>query len=477
MKNPVALWSLAAIASLGLASTFSSTGPRPPHVEESKDVSVLLQASRALNEIAKKANPAVVSINAVKTKEINPLLSNLPEENTDPDLMGIGSGVIVRPDGVVLTNNHVVEGAVRITVTLDEKHKYSGRVIGGDAKTDLALLQIEPKPDRSLPTLEFGDSNNLKVGDWTVAIGSPFGLNRSVTSGIISAVGRGKLGVLEIEDFIQTDAAINPGNSGGPLLNSSGEVVGINTAIFSQSGGSLGIGFAIPSRIASQVFAELLQHGRVIRGWIGLMAQNLDDDLARFFRTPSAKGALITQVVPGGPGAEATLQPGDVVMLFDSTEILNAEHFKKLVSNIKSPTPVRLSFLRNGAKTQVVANIREQPSAHPGPVRQQAGQLAKANDKHPHLGIKAEDIPPAFFQLFGLLPNTGALITEIKTGSPAFEAGLSQGDIVLQVNRQYIHSAGELFEIIGKIKPHGVEVLYVKRGLDQNLFIPLKAED
>jgi serine protease Do len=476
MRNLVIFVFMVALSNLNPANAFSISNSRVFHTVAASDSDVLAQTSNALGNIVKKTSPAVVSISAIKAKDQNSLEIDKFEESVDPSLLGIGSGIILKSDGIILTNNHVVDGAIRITVTIDEKHKLLARCIGGDPKTDLAVLQLLNKPKMALPTLVFGNSDELYPGDWTLAIGSPFGLSHSVTSGIVSAVGRAKLGVLDTEDFIQTDAAINPGNSGGPLLNSKGEVIGINTAIFSQSGGSLGIGFAIPSKIALEVFNELLDHGRVIRGWIGMTTQNLDEDMAKYFKIPSTRGALVTQILPGGPAAESQLQTGDVVTQLDSTEITDAEHLKRLVTGIKTFKSVKLSYYRSGAPGKTKLNIREQPSAHPGPILQQAGQIGLIREKH-SLGFRAEDIPAAFTRLFNLSSNSGALITEIKPGSPAFDAGLNQGDIVLKANQNLIHNSRDLNDLTGALKSNEAEILYVQRGLEDHLFISLKAQN
>src|SRR6185437_11733647 len=264
----------------------------------------------------KKAIPAVVSITTVKSmtaaeamNEMSPNSTNGPIPfplgpggpgdlggDKEQQVVEIGSGIIIRPNGYILTNDHVVAHATRIQVSFDDKTKYPAKIIGTDPKTDLAVIRVEKAPS-SLPTLSFADSDQIKVGDWAIAVGSPYGLKQSVSFGIVSAKGRAQMGILDVEDFIQTDAAINPGSSGGPLLNTAGEIIGVNTAIFSQGGGFSGIGFAVPSSIAKEVADQLISKGRVVRGWVGLYAQDLDPDLAKHFHSPSQQGALVSAIV------------------------------------------------------------------------------------------------------------------------------------------------------------------------------------
>jgi serine protease Do len=418
----------------------------------------------------------VVSITSIRSPDLQSNQLGFSEESPDQMMMGVGSGVIVRPDGMILTNNHVVQDAEKVTVIFDEKVKASAHVVGGDTKTDLAVIQLDQPPKAGLPTLPFGDSDQIQAGDWTIAVGSPFGLNRSVTSGIVSAVGRGRLGMLDIEDFIQTDAAINPGNSGGPLLNSSGEMVGINTAIFSQSGGFSGIGFAVPSKIAKRVFDEIVGHGRVIRGWIGMMAQDLDHDLARYFRVGSEKGALISQVQPHSPAAQASLKVGDVIVKYGPHSIASAEQLKALVADTKSKSWVPLQVFRDGDRKDMKVHIREQPTIRAYRPVQQAGQAGgkRRSTTQPDFGLVVQDIPPEISQLFEPKMITGALITGVRAGSPAFDAGISIGDIILRANQVEIRNARDFNHALRELKKSDVAVLYIQRGPEEKVFIPMK---
>ncbi len=447
-------------------------------VSNDKNQDILYQASHALNDVARKAMPAVVSITSIRDMDsYSTSNTTFPNDASEQATLGIGSGVIIKPDGLILTNLHVIQNAQSVSVSIDDKHKAVAHVIGGDSKTDLALIQLDHYPRKDLPTLSFGDSDRIQVGDWSIAIGSPFGLNRSVTSGIVSAVGRGRLGMLDIEDFIQTDAAINPGSSGGPLLNMNGQMIGINTAIFSQSGGFIGIGFAIPSKIAKQVTDDLLKHGRVIRGWAGMSAQDLDVDLAHFFQTPSAQGALVSQITPRGPASNASLKTGDVITKFGDVTIESADHLKSLVGKAKALSHVKLEIYRDGVPLESELIVREQPDLKPvKKTSQLAGQAAsnKILNTPAALGITVQDIPPEFSILLGLKDLTGAFVTGVKMGSPAFYAGISTGDIILGANKTEIRNAKELIHALKRTQQTDMAVLYVQRGPDEKVYIPVK---
>jgi serine protease Do len=438
---------------------------------------ILLDTSHALNEIARKATPAVVSITSIKAQELQPNQMTSP---TDPGgdrmLMGIGSGVVLKPEGVILTNQHVVQDADKVTVMLDEKTKATAHVLGTDSSTDLAVIQLDKKPPQDLPVIAFGDSDQVQVGDWAIAVGSPFGLNRTMTTGIVSAIGRARLGMLDIENFIQTDAAINPGNSGGPLIDARGQMVGINTAIFSQSGGFIGIGFAIPSKIAKAVYDEIIDHGRVVRGWIGVSAQDLDEDLAKYFKRSTGHGALISQILPSGPAAQANIQVGDVITKYGNSQIDSANQLKNLVARTKADSKIPVEFYREGQGKKMTITIREQP--HPKKAHAQlAGQAGQPKSKTtPHFGLAVEDIPPEFTDLFGIPPKSGALIAGVIPGSPAFDAGLDIGDIILSANKTKIKGAKDFFDFMREHGKNDLAVFYVQKGPEEKIFIPVRGK-
>lgn len=472
-KRSLAVAGLFVSASLAPLPALARPGPRNENGSGAQDI--LSKTSGAFNTIAQKAMPAVVSIDVIKRfnpqeAEAHPFPFGLPMDPESQRAAGMGSGIIIRSDGYILTNHHVVEDAERVTVTLDEKHKLTARVVGDDPKTDLAVIRLE-SDRKDFPVLDFGDSNQIKVGDWAVAIGSPFGLNRSVSSGIISAKGRAQMGILDIEDFIQTDAAINPGSSGGPLLNIEGELIGINTAIFSQGGGFMGIGFAIPAEIAKEVSDELIRHGRVRRGWIGLAAQDLDDELAKYFHSDQKAGALISDVTPNSPASRASMKPGDIVLRYNNQRVENSSQFKSLVGSTQAGTRIPIEIQRSGKKQKLDVKILEDPRSK-AVTAQQAGQAAP---KRVDFGITVEEIPTEIAELLEVKPGNGVLVIGVEPGSPAFEAGLSTGDIILKTGKTEIKSAKQ-FNKIAKdlIAKSEIAVLYIQRGPEERVFIPLK---
>src|SRR6266700_3042410 len=276
---------------------------------------------------------------------------------------GLGSGVIFDKRGLILTNFHVIKGADEITVKMADKREYTGQVVGTDPKTDLAVVRFQP--DRDLTVATLGNSDNLRVGEWAIAIGNPFGLDQTVTVGVISATGRSDVGVATYENFIQTDASINPGNSGGPLLNLKGEVIGINTAIFSQSGGSIGIGFAIPINMVKRVMDQLVDKGKVVRGWLGVSLQELSPELIDSLGVSDKRGALVSSAMPGGPAAAAGLQKYDVILSYDKTPVEDYHHFQRLTADTRAGSKVILQVLRNKKKLEVPVTVGEAPEEGP----------------------------------------------------------------------------------------------------------------
>jgi len=454
------------------AATVSSVSTETPKKN------ILIQASEELHQIAKRTTPSVVSITSIKTQDFQNKIHFQPSselEDLDQPALGLGSGVIIRSDGLILTNHHVVQNADRVTVAFDEKHKSTAHLVGADPKTDLAVIKLDRSPTYQLPTLKFGDSDQLQVGDWTVAVGSPYGLSQSVTSGIVSAMGRGRLGMLDIEDFIQTDAAINPGNSGGPLLNSNGEMIGVNTAIFSQSGGFSGIGFAIPSKIAKKVLNEIVSHGYVTRGWIGIIAQDLDEDLAKYFKTSHDQGALVSEIQANSPAAHAAMKIGDIITQYGDKKINSAGQLKSLVAETKSSDQIPIQILRNGKPKKLYVAIKEQPRSPEMKQTQLAGKAAQ-NKKHNSpldFGIAVQDIPLEISRLLNIPSPGGALITSIKAGSPAFDAGLIPGDVILAANQQGIENSKDFTDTIKKSKSSEITLLYIQRGPDEKVFVPI----
>ena len=392
--------------------------------------------------LLERTTPAVVNI-SVQGREAaaeNPLFRDpffrrffdLPDRPQERRAISAGSGVIVDArSGYVLTNHHVVRSAERITVTLKDRREFQAELVGTDPATDVALLKI---PAQSLTALPFGDSEQLKVGDLVIAIGNPFGLGQTVTSGIVSALGRGGITSGNYEDFIQTDASINPGNSGGALINSKGELIGINTAILAPSGGNVGIGFAVPAEMVRGVMDQLLRFGEVRRGRIGVVIQDLDPDAAEALGLASAEGAMIARVEPGSPAERAGLRGGDVVLAVDGQPVQGSSELRNRIGLVEADRSVRLDVLRNGKRSRVAVTLTPIPDAAPaaGTVPQLAGAtLGELAPGHPAYGRVA-----------------GVLVTQVARASPAAAAGLRRGDIILGVDGLAVSSIDELAQAL-----------------------------
>jgi len=347
---------------------------------------------------------------------------------------GLASGVIVSEDGYILTNDHVVDGADEVKVTLQDGRSFTAKVIGRDPQTDLAVLKVEAT---GLPALELADSDGVQVGDVVLAIGNPFGIGQTVTAGIVSAVGRATLG-LDYEDFIQTDAAINPGNSGGALVDAEGRLIGINTAILSRTGGYQGIGFAIPSNLARFVMDQLIQTGRVTRGYLGVIIQDLTPALAEQFKLKETKGALVSDVQPGSPAEKAGLKAGDVIIEFDGKPVTDSRHLKLQVARVSPGSTVQVKVLRDGAPKTVQVNVGRLPGQ---PFEARARQ-PEPSDTEALKGVGVTDLDARTRRQFGIPPHIqGALVVEVEPGSASAAAGLKPGDAILEINRSPVRNA------------------------------------
>jgi len=382
-----------------------------------------------------------------------------------------GSGVIIDPKGYIVTNNHVVENASQITVTLSDKREFSAKVVGTDPKTDLAVVKIEAD---NLPALKWAEHEKLQVGDLVLAVGSPFGLSSTVTLGIISALGRGNVGITDYEDFIQTDAAINPGNSGGALVNINGELIGINTAIFSRTGGSEGIGFAIPSSIALDVVSSLIRSGKVVRGWMGIAIQEVTPALAKSFKIPEQrKGVLISDVNENGPSAKAGLKRGDVIIAFDDKEVETVNQLRNMVARTTVGRTAKVKILRDGKEQVVAINVAERPSDEMLAKREPAAAPPE-QPKLPDNVLAALRVQPldqtTLSQLNLPSKTTGVVINHVEPGSPAEAAGLQRGDVIQEVNHETVKSLEDFQKIAGKIKKEEMVVLLLSRQ-GNNLFV------
>ncbi|MBZ5603708.1 MAG: DegQ family serine endoprotease [Acidobacteriia bacterium] len=373
---------------------------------------------------------------------------------------GLGSGVVVRNDGYILTNNHVVDGATDITVTLLDKREFRAKVVGTDAKTDIGVLKIESK---DLPTLAFADSSKVRVGDVVLAMGQPFGLSQSVTMGIISAKGRSGLDIIQgYEDFIQTDAAINPGNSGGALVDARGNLVGINTAILTRNGGgNQGIGFAVPVNMARSVMDQLIEHGRVARGYMGVTPEDITSAMAKSFRLTDMRGVLIGDVASGSPAAQAGIQRGDVVTEINGDRVEDSNQLRLKISMTPPGTTVHVKLLRDGAEKNVAVKLSEVPGdqvrTRPAPSRDYGSNALD--------GVSVQDLDYQTLRQLGLPSNMkGVVVTQVDPGTSAGEAGLTPGDVIVEVDRARVASVGDFERAVRRAPGHTVLLLVNRQG-------------
>jgi serine protease Do len=435
--------------------------------------STILDLQAQIKATATKVIPAVVNIASTVvvrdqffTDEGLPF--GLVPEGPPRRQYGQGSGVIVTPDGYIVTNNHVVAEATTVDVLLADRRQFKGKVVATDPKTDVAVVKIEAS---DLPTVPWGNSGSLGVGDFVLAIGNPLGLNQTVTFGIVSAVGRADVGVADYEDFIQMDAPINPGNSGGALVNVKGQLVGINTAIASMTGGSVGVGFAIPSNMARLAMQGLIKKGRVVRGFLGASTQDVTPLLGKIFKLPDVKGAIITEVMPKGSAEGAGLRRGDVVVRFDGKEIFDAGRLRNLIAGEAIGSRHKLDIIRDGKREQVDLVVQEapkervrKPPIEPRPV-----------PVNPLGGVLVDELTPSMAKQLDLESDAGVVITGVEEGSLAEAAGLASGDVILEVNRQVVPNLMAYQRLVEPLKPTDVVLLLVSRQGAQ-LYVPLAEE-
>lgn len=380
----------------------------------------------------------------------------LPQRQGKQTLQGLGSGVIVSPDGFILTANHVVSGAEEIMVGLGtELRKYKAKKVGTDPGTDVALLKIDEK---NLPAITFTDSDKARAGDLVLAVGNPFGLRQTVTMGIISAIGRGGVGIVDYENFIQTDAAINMGNSGGALVNTKGELLGINTAIFSRSGGNQGIGFAIPANLARDVMQSLREKGRVVRGYIGVSVQTLTPELAEAMKlSGKLTGALVGEVASNTPSEKAGIKTGDVITAVNGKKISDARQLRLMIGSMAPGSKAQLEVTREGQTKIFDVQLAEMPAGvtqegGPAPSPEESAQPEKTTVFG---GVAVADITDEIRSALNLPREIqGAVIAEVDADSPAGKAGLHEGDVIQEVNKQRVRNARDLVAISKKLKPN-----------------------
>jgi serine protease Do len=387
-------------------------------------------------------------------------------------VVGAGSGVIVDPAGFILTNNHVVAGGGQVTVRLQDGREFKALDIKTDPKSDLAILRIEGAG--TLPAARLGDSDKVDVGDWVLALGEPFGLEGTVTAGIVSAKGRG-LGITDREDFIQTDAAINPGNSGGPLVDLDGEVIGINTAISTSTGGYQGVGFAIPVNLAKWVGGQLETAGKVQRAFLGVIIQPVTQPLAEQFKVKVHSGVLVTEVRPDTPAAKAGLKPGDIILHFAGKAVSSPRELQGLVERVKIGSTLPLAILRDGKQMTLDVTCRELPGdlALAGNATHESGNAESSHfDK---LGIQVEDLTPRIAEQLGVKAEHGVVITDVQPDSPAAMAGLSTGMVIAEANRQPVGTVGDLRKVL-ESRPLDKGVLLLVRSNEGSRFVVIRVE-
>ncbi len=425
--------------------------------------------------LAKEMSPTVVNIKVTKARPVSGgqwqpqgdhpfgelfkrFFKEMPQHHPRSRQRGSGSGVIISPDGFIVTNDHVIDGADTIIVTLADQQEYEASVVGRDPKTDLAVLKIKAK--QTLPAAELGDSDQLNVGDWVVAIGNPFGLNHTVTSGIVSAKGR-VIGAGPYDDFIQTDASINPGNSGGPLFNLNGQIVGINTAIIPQG---QGIGFAIPVNITKTLLPQLMENGTVTRGYLGVNIQTLTPDLAQALNLDTRQGALVSDVIPESPADHAGIQRGDIILNFNGKDVGNSRDLAATVAGTPVGDTTEVQVLRNGQQQTLQLTI----GALPG---QGVSASEGSRTGQGQWGLQLQNLTPEMARAHGLPDGQGVRVAAVRPGSPAAEAGLRSGDILLQVNRRAVGSVDEVKTAIEADEKNHLLIL-VKRQ-QGSLFVAL----
>ncbi len=463
---------------------FSPGGPtlstRPNFASATNNIeNYPIQSLKGFNEafvqIAESATPSVVTIfteTTLKQRVFSPFhffgtpfddFFGSPEErvpNGRKEVQhGLGSGVIVTADGYILTNNHVVDGAETVYIRTSDNRRIDAKVIGKDPKTDLAVIKVNAQ---NLKPIIIGDSDKLRVGEWVIAIGSPLGENlaRTVTQGIVSAKGRANVGLADYEDFIQTDAAINPGNSGGALVNINGELVGINTAIASRTGGFEGIGFAVPSNMARKVLTSLITTGKVARGYMGITIQDIDENLAAAMHLRAAEGVLVGTVVEGSPAAKSGLKTGDVILEFNGRKVTRSVELRNLIAAQSPGSIVKLRLQREGSERLVTVHLEALP------VKERVASRSPSEERvNTALGFRAEELTADKARRFNLKSFAGkVVITAIDPSSNAYQAGLRNGDVILSLNKSAVSSFAEFTALLKKVKSGDMLFLLVDRG-------------
>jgi serine protease Do len=478
-------------ASCLLSLALLAASYHPLYAQSEEDLALLDRSAKAFASVVKKAGPAVVHVavekeQAAKKRGQDPFdLFNDPlferffgpqfrhprfnpkEEKRSFRQQAAGSGFIISTDGYILTNNHVVGEADKITVRLADKREFQAKVIGTDPQSDVALIKIEAK---GLPVLPLGDSDALEVGEWVIAIGNPFELNQTVTVGVVSAKGRNRMGITDYENFIQTDAAINPGNSGGPLLNIHGEAVGMNTAIFSRSGGYMGIGFAIPINMAKSIEQQLRKGGKVARGWLGVMIQDVDESLAKSFGG-QVGGALISEVTDGSPAKKGGLLQGDIITAINGEKVVDVGDLRNKIAMTPPHSELNLQILRDGKEKELRVVVGEQPGDLSA-----FGKKGGDGSDLGSFGLSLQDLTPELAEQFGYRKDQGVLIADVDADSAAAALGLQSGMLIEEVNRVRIGSLKDLRQALKKAGSSRQVLLRVRSG-ERSQYVVLQRQE
>jgi serine protease Do len=488
-RNDILVWLVGAAIFCGLGvvpAVGADPGSATNENMHSSDAALapVQSLSAAFEHVATKVTASVVSINSVRKVQASGSPGVLQSPWMDSPLRrffgddffrffserpvprgytqeGLGTGVIVSSKGYILTNNHVVDGADEVSVKLADDRSFTAKIVGTDPKTDLAVLKIDAK---DIVPANLGDSDKLKVGEWVVAVGNPFGLTSTITAGIVSAKGRAHVGIADYEDFIQTDAAINPGNSGGPLVDLDGDVVGINTAIATRSGGYMGVGFAVPSNMAKSIMKSLIDEGRVVRGWIGAAIQNLNEGLAKSFGYDSTKGVLVADVTADGPADKAGIKSGDIIVRFDDQMVPNMEQLRAAVAAVKPGTKVPVEVVRDGKHENLRVKVGELETEV---------AMGHSPNAPADLGMTVRTVTPDIAQELGLGEEaSGVVVTTVEPFGPADRAGIQVKDVIETVQDHAVHNVNEFRAAMEKADLHqGVRLGIRSEGVRRFAFI------
>jgi serine protease Do len=449
------------------------TGQSPANARETIQLD---QFNKTLTEIAKRTIPKVVNISAQKImkksgqkQQMNPFGKRFPF-NRPPKSEAMGSGVIVDKKGYIVTNNHVIKDTSSITITLSDSRSFECEVVGTDPATDIAVIRIKGKVPDDLPVIEMADSDKIQVGEVAIAIGNPFGFTQTVTMGIISATGREGVGLADYEYFIQTDAAINPGNSGGALVNSNGKLIGINTAIFSRSGGYMGIGFAIPANMVKNVVKELMTSGKVVRGWLGVYIQDVNEDLAANFGYDGDKGVLIADIMEGSPAEKSDVKIGDIIIGVNGKNVDNVYELRRVIASSKPGSTVNLKIVRKGATKTIKFTIGEMP------VKTAGKDDETTSPSEDSIGLIVHEIDERIAYQFRIKDTSGVVVMKVKPGSSAAAAGIIKGDVIKEIEKSPVAGIGDYHRLLKEYKEKNTLLFLVKRG-GVNKFVVVKKSE